>query len=430
MLSFIIIFYRPLIPILRSAEIEFYGYSAGFKRIFFGYDNDKPTRDEILFVNTGYSNELAPDKDSYGNEAIVDRKVLGECFKKLKTVKDSIKLIICDIDFPNITSNDSAWLKEVDGLKGKILFPKTSNSLYSNRIESYSASATKIHSILVQYPLIYNDTVTLPLSIYQKLHPNAQIKLYPSYSPFVNIDGNIFPKSVIIEPRFRAEHLEKSEEDSSKYKVEHLNSFVKYFSPESLINKIIIFGNFNDDGNDKHQTILTDTFGPLAILNTYLMIENQDSEISASWFMFMFISLFTFFTWRQTARFDYFKSLSLTFKKHKKNTYERCKLLFKNILWLNKFLMNIYEPVFPKIIYLKQHFKIRYNYAKKQIGLSEYFIDLFKSLRFVTIVALVSYTVFGFHIEYIFINFIILFESFLYFLALFIFNKSSKRVVL
>lgn len=418
LLSFLIIFYRPIIPIIRSAEIELYGYSAGIKRTILGLHDDKPSNEEIIFVNTSNENEFI--LNDYGNEVIVNRKTLTECLKKINTIKDSIRLVVCDIQIANESIYDSLLLKEIVNLKGKIISPKDCTTIYTKKATHFWAEVEEIHGTLVQYPLKYHTELTYPTGIFQMLHPKTPINTYAGFLPFINIGGSIFPERVIIEPRIRVEHIEQRQQSKNAitdtlkpyYPMENLGSFTKFFVPQTLKNKIIVIGNFSENGNDKHMGIVPYTYGALAVMNTYLMIENGDSVISFSWLFSIGLLLFLYFMREQIYWFKQFITQKRFVNKRIKGYYAKIIAICKK---------NLPDKVNCMLS------KIRISLKKAGINENSLILSILSSIGFVTVIALISYLVFNFHIEYILINLLIAFEIIIMQVTIFVKTLFSKQ---
>lgn len=395
-IAFVLIFTNPNIPFVKSAEIEFYSYVTGIKRVILNLGDD-PNKDSLLFIDTSYDIELAKDKYSFGKEAIVDRKKLTECFKYLNQNQDKFKLIICDINFCHFTEYDTLMLKEIRGLNKKIIFPKDSNSIYADRLNSYWAAYEEKNGILLDIPLKYGNKITYPTAIYKYLNPKASIDTLNNILPFISIDNVLFPQNLIIEPRVRPEHLFLSEAGNIYIPNEKLSEFIKN---KTLDKKpIIIIGNLNENGNDIHQSILNNTFGSIAVFNTYLMLKNKDSSITIWWITTMLFLLFYYFSREQSKRFKNFSQFK--------------KLISSFSIWkkIDTFLIKI-----KKYSILKMSIQKNWEQIIKYLNISkkDYLSEISKSIGLITVIALVSYLIFDYQINFLSIGLIIHTEIFIY----------------
>ena len=398
LIAFTLLFFRPILPFLKSAEVEFYGKTVWLKRELLKID-DRPAENEILYIDTHFANQLVECTETVGNELITDRQLLIAALDSIKSHKTEIKALICDINFTDSTVFDRTLIKLIQSLGSKIILPKDENNIFKSKLNLYYAEVDEIHGALVQYPLKYKNTYTFPVAIWKSINPNQELDLLPNWLPFIKINDNLYPSKLIIEPRIRPEHL-----DSKEYNYSSLNSFAEYFQISQIKNKIIIIGNFNENGNDKHQSILPYTYGGLAVLNTYLMIEAKDSTITLGWLIFMSLSLFIFFINQQMVFIPIFRHLKIF-------------SMSKNQL----FKFNLSFPLF-------NNFKEKISNFRKKASIKGTitFSDIFKIFLSLTTIALISYFVFGFHIEYFIISLIVPFEVLLYRIYLFIIFRTTN----
>ena len=85
-------------------------------------DRQKPSTDEILFIDISKSRYLVPsDDDSIENDVITNRKYLAELFTLLAENNNQVKYVLCDVNFDLPTPDDDLLIEAVSGLKEKFL---------------------------------------------------------------------------------------------------------------------------------------------------------------------------------------------------------------------------------------------------------------------------------------------------------------------
>ena len=277
LLGILFIINTPHIPFFSPAEIQLYNGLSFFKKTTdFG---------NILFVDVSYDNQLITPAGVPGNMVITDRQKLTEFLSILDKNQAAIKAVICDINLSYTALEDSMLLATLKNLKTKVIFPKNNETLYTGITGAFSAEVTKINDALIQYPLWDNERQpTYPMGIYTLLHPEAEV--YPwKWLPVTRTDKGLFPSSLTITPLIKPSDFEIYENSSGRYKLETLGDFNSIGIPPAAKDLLIVVGSFNPEGNDIHQGYYPYTYGALAILNTYLMLEHRHSRISVGWLL-------------------------------------------------------------------------------------------------------------------------------------------------
>jgi len=267
------------------------------KRLVLKID-DKPNREEFLFVNVSYDNKLISkfDEDGYqlGNQVITDRAKLAKFLKTINKAPKSYKFIVCDIFFEETSQDDSLLQSEIIKTKN-IIIPshlgedrKVKNPIFN--VETGFADYTSVGNNFLKFQLLQFDTVkTLPLRMYEIIHNGNFEKRgllhWLNNRPSFN--------SIIIDFRIRNFDLMYDNSEDSYAFINLGESFPNL--PDSLLlgmikGKIILIGDFLE--KDIHQTVLGDMSGTLILLNVYLTLLNGESLITFSLILFLFVSYF------------------------------------------------------------------------------------------------------------------------------------------
>lgn len=265
---------------------------------------EKPSKDDFLLINVSYQKSLIPKLDTYGfeigNEAITDRASLATLFEKL-SLYNNHQYIVCDVFIDQPSPADSLFLYHVQKTKN-ILFP------YHRQEGDFLRPVLPLPQALSDYDsdfgnfikysyLQYDTCQTIALKMYLDLHGGTYAKRGLLY----RLAGKNVLNSFIIE--FPIRQYDIFREDTLGYNSIHLSNFLTL--PPSLIeemvkNKIVVVGDFLEA--DLHQTIYGSNAGPLIHLNAYLNLKENKNSISIWFFMYLLLwySAFSFFLFKET----------------------------------------------------------------------------------------------------------------------------------
>ncbi len=286
-------FWLMRLPYIQGDEQVLIEYVGKIKNILLGIE-EKPSKDDFMFVNVAYDRQLIDKLDTngftMGKQIIVDRYKLARFFEILAKNPNNQKFILCDIHFADSVKNDSI---SPDILLAKSL-AKLPNSLIVYHLDENSkpeypifgnahmglADYTLAGEKFFKFTLFVNDTIkTAPLLMYEYLQ---QKKTNPKDFSFFN--------TFIVDFRIRNYDLFLAEEH---YKIDNLENILSgAMSEEDVLeyvkDRIILIGDF--ELYDNHQTIYGTTAGTLILLNTYLGLEAGDNVIHVSWLIFILCS--------------------------------------------------------------------------------------------------------------------------------------------
>ena len=251
-------------------------WSSVIKKMVFKID-DKPPRNDLLFINTSYDNMLIDRIDadgfSVGNQVITDREKLSRLFEIMKNNNSNHKYVICDIFFQNPSPYDSSLNENLIKVKN-IIIPYhigTENAMQEPifNINKGFSDYNLIEDSFLKYSLMQNDSQpSLPLKMYMDMY-NADFKSKGIIS-FMN--GKPAFNTVIID--FKVRYYDISEETSQNpYPYVNLGEFLSL--PDSLIsetlkNRIVIIGDLQE--GDMHQTLIGTMPGSIILLNVFLTL--------------------------------------------------------------------------------------------------------------------------------------------------------------
>ena len=264
------------------------------KNVILGIE-DKPDKNDLLFVNVSYDKMLIPRYDNDGFEsgkiAITDRAAI---LKFLQTINSdpNYKFIILDLFFEDSTTLDSALQAQV--LKSKnLILPyhldggKTS---LKNNIKGWTGLADydADFGTFLKYTYLQRDTFhTVPLLLYQKYNNGYLHKT----GPFYTSNGHLALNALTLD--FPVRTYDIFTNDSIGYNSVHLCDLANLppaFIKELTKNKIIVIGDFME--KDIHPTLYGNIAGPLIQLNAYLALVNNDHLLTWPLLIFIFVNYF------------------------------------------------------------------------------------------------------------------------------------------
>jgi hypothetical protein len=283
------------LPYTYDNEASLISLTATIKNIALGLE-DKPDRENFLFINTSYEKSLAPKLDEYGfiigNEAITNRESLTRFFA-IAAARNHHAFIFCDIFLRDSTEYDSLLQMKINSA-GNILFP------YHRENNNFIMPVIKVHSALsdyqsdfgnfVKYEYLQHDTCKsvaheMFAALYGKTLRKQGFFYFNGTQPVLN--------SIIID--FPIRQFDVFREDTLGYNSIHLGDFLSL--PEAnaadmLKGKIVIIGDFLE--NDMHETLYGATAGPLIHLNAFLNLEDKRNQPGFFFLLYLFVIYFAF----------------------------------------------------------------------------------------------------------------------------------------
>lgn len=271
-------------------------WSSIIKKIVFKID-DKPPRNDLLFINTSYDNMLIDrlDGDGFqiGNQVITDREKLARLFEIMRNSNSNHKYVICDIFFKDPSPYDSALNENLINLNN-IIIPYHLSS--DNEIVEPVFNINKgfsdyniIEGSFLKYSLMQMDSLpSLPLKMYMDLY-NAS---FSSKGIISRMNGKPAFNTIIID--FKVRYYDINENLSPEpYPYVNLGEFMSL--PDSVIantikNRIVMIGDLQE--RDMHQTLVGNMPGVIILLNIFLTLKESENLIKP---LFLFILFITYF---------------------------------------------------------------------------------------------------------------------------------------
>lgn len=280
--------------------------------------NDPALLNRFTFINVSHDKFLV-DIDDTGlrNDAITDRYKL---FKFLKHIEHSdYDYVILDIDFIDDyfkTHQDSiisdSLYNIIERMPNLIIAADYEyNNLLDKRILKKAHwvhyGTNIINSDFVKYPLLRNDTSSIPLKVYEDLNDKCLKQfLFLYFDRFSLSRKVIYPAFYIkdnndtIEINKKEDLINTSNPLQKSFFYELGADMIKYFEDDfydkkEVINrtinkKIIIVGNY-DGKQDNHNSYVGEMHGPLIIANCIISLEEGVHNVS----FWAILILFTFF---------------------------------------------------------------------------------------------------------------------------------------
>ena len=271
-------------------------WSSIIKKIVFKID-DKPPRNDLLFINTSYDNMLIDrlDDDGFqiGNQVITDREKLARLFEIMRNSNSNHKYVICDIFFKDPSPYDSALNENLINLNN-IIIPYHLGT--DNEIDEPIFNINKgfsdyniIEGSFLKYSLMQLDSLpSLPLKMYMDLY-NAS---FSSKGIISRMNGKPAFNTIIID--FKVRYYDINENLSPEpYPYVNLGEFMSL--PDSVIantikNRIVMIGDLQE--RDMHQTLVGNMPGVIILLNIFLTLKESENLIKP---LFLFILFITYF---------------------------------------------------------------------------------------------------------------------------------------
>lgn len=278
------------------------GRLALFKLIDFTSIED-PLFDDLVFINTSYSQELTPIFDGgfdIGNGVRTDRRQLKNLFSKLEGAE--YKAVICDIDLSDSLDIDSSLYTPISKLDNFFLAVESDSDNNIKRSKYAQTGFINFESIgdeYVKFRLAYNDSVkSLPLEVYLAL----QEKNY-QHGLVSKIGDNYLLNNRSPQFIFRNYHVTKGEDDineTTQVRYSPLNLQDLMELPSTAISsivkdKIVLIGDFYL--NDQHDSLIGKISGPLILLNAYYSLLNNDYSVTIGLIISLFIGYLLLSFW-------------------------------------------------------------------------------------------------------------------------------------
>lgn len=266
------------------------------KNVVLGLE-DKPAKNDFLFVNVSYQKSLIPKLDEYGfeigNEAITDREQLAVLLKRFSSNKH--RYIVCDVFLDQPSPSDSLLRESTVGLRN-VVFP------YHNDGDQFAMPVIPVHTALsdyetdfgnfLKYSYLQHDTAkTIALAMYHDLYGGTPWKA----GPFYRMNGHFSLSSFVTE--FPVRQYDVFREDTLGYSSIHMQNLVSLpdeFFNELTRNRIIVIGDFLEQ--DMHATIYGQTAGPLIHLNAFQNLVDKRNHVSV-WFLMYVVVAYFLFSW-------------------------------------------------------------------------------------------------------------------------------------
>lgn len=271
-------------------------WSSIIKKMVFKID-DKPPRNDLLFINTSYDNMLIDrlDDDGFqiGNQVITDREKLSRLFEIMRNNNSNHRYVICDIFFKDPSPYDSALYDNLKQVKN-IIIPYHLGS--DNEIVEPIFNINKgfsdyniIEGSFLKYSLMQLDSLpSLPLKMYMDLY-NAGFSTKGIIS---RMNGKPAFNTIIID--FKVRHYDINENLSpDPYPYVNLGEFMSL--PDSVIantikDRIVMIGDLQE--RDMHQTLVGNMPGVIILLNIFLTLKESENLIKPFFLFILFITYF------------------------------------------------------------------------------------------------------------------------------------------
>jgi len=271
-------------------------WSSIIKKMVFKID-DKPPRNDLLFINTSYDNMLIDrlDDDGFqiGNQVITDREKLARLFEIMRNNNSNHKYVICDIFFKDPSPYDSALNENLINLNN-IIIPYHLGT--DNEIDEPIFNINKgfsdyniIEGSFLKYSLMQLDSLpSLPLKMYMDLY-NAS---FSSKGIISRMNGKPAFNTIIIDFKVRYYDINENLSQES-YPYVNLGEFISL--PDSVISntikdRIVMIGDLQE--RDIHQTLVGNMPGVIILLNIFLTLKESENLIKP---LFLFILFITYF---------------------------------------------------------------------------------------------------------------------------------------
>lgn len=278
------------LPITPEDEYQIIKFTSALKHIGLNWE-EKPHKDDFLFVNVAYAKQLIPKYDEtgifpIGNEAITDRHKLALFYQKLNENPTAYTYSICDIHLIGTSPDDSLLNTALNKAANTIVsyHYNASTSQYEYPIVQtkrgladyieHKESLLKDSGGFLKYRLVHFDSVkSLPLLVYEDLTGERLKRAWP----FDLLNGNNVLNSFILNFRIRNHDLFDSDNPYVTITIDDLLLMDATSLATLVKDKIIVIGDFTD--RDIHDTIYGKIPGSLILVNAYLALVYGDNQV-------------------------------------------------------------------------------------------------------------------------------------------------------
>ena len=273
-------------------EVTLVKFTSILRRIILG-NEQKPDRNEVLFVNVSHDLTLIDllDSDGFpvGNQPIVDRKKLAEF---LLRVQNRHQYILCDIFFADASPDDSVFQAALNKTKKIVASYHLNGTALDTpifRVNRGISDYETYDGMFFKFPILHQDTLpSSPLVLYRDITKSN----YPinNFTTWLNAKQSL--NTFIVDFRVRPYDLFEAPLQK-RYAVINLGEIL--MANDSMFqamiqDKIIILGDFLK--HDIHETFYGDIPGPLILYNVFLALRAKDNIISPFILLFLLITYF------------------------------------------------------------------------------------------------------------------------------------------
>jgi len=251
----------------------------------FSFTDKSVSKDKYLFIDLSHEKATIPSDDGTGNIAITDRKKLSDFFNIIKKNPSKVKFIFCDVLLKGQSDEDNALQQSIDGLD---------NLLFATQVNQkgiVEQSAFRLKQGLTDYQASDGDFIKFNL-FQDKATRTLPIGMYSqlndhqfdSYGPLHFDNGKLSLNYMIVDYKILFRQLFQT----NGYHVSRLSDLLVVPADELvekyLKGRIIIMGDFE---NDIHDTPFGPMPGSLIMLNTYLSLLDGKHLVSTIWIIYL-----------------------------------------------------------------------------------------------------------------------------------------------
>ncbi len=298
-------FYWLHLPYTFGDEAFLIRWSALVKKSLLGID-PKPSPEDVLFVDVSGIKTTVEGENEFGEssryhrEVITDRADLAEFFELVSRFRDQVRLVLCDIRFPEATAQDSLLQRQIDALGEKLLGVSSLDEEGKHAAPALDlpyalAAYQSADEQFLKYPLYFGDSLkTVPLVLYEQLNGG---RFREGGFFFHRLDGQLMLADPIIDFRVRNRDFQTGTDlGAAQFTVFNIGTLLEartFMEPEDLLaffsDKLVIVGDYQ---NDVHETPFGEIAGPLLIYNAYLTLRAQDNRVTLPWILFLLVSYY------------------------------------------------------------------------------------------------------------------------------------------
>lgn len=255
------------------------------------HDEVADYKDDFLFVNTSYSNQLIDKLDDagfpLGNQVIVDRQQLAVFSAALNRL-DAHKWAIIDVFFDLESEYDDLLAPELAQMKRVVMSTTTGDK--GERLKPIFAARTglanieTLDDIFLKYKLVHHDS--LKVVTLETLEGVTGVETVP-HGFFIK-QGDRWGINYYI-PDLRISQFDLTV--NREYPFINLSDAM-YLDDETILDlvkdRIVIVGDFL--ANDNQETLTGEISGPLLLANIYLSLQEGEHLLSWIYLLFLIIS--------------------------------------------------------------------------------------------------------------------------------------------